>query len=427
MTMPGAYRQYLFPHDDPRLAGIRGADAYAYRELAKQDDFTGGLIRNWAPLYPSEFRGLTTDGSVVPGLFPVDGPVPAEEAAPTAAMVDAARAFLATLTEEQAAKARYAADAVEWQSWSNPEFMIHDTGLRLEFQPEAVRDAALELVRASLGEDGCRQVRTVMRINGFLGELNDLESVMNEFSYHFALYGEPSPTDGWGWQLFGHHLGMNCFVQGDRFNLTPTFMGAEPNGIDAGPHRGATAFTGRIRLARELVASLSDEERTAARTYDAMEAPEMAPGRVDPGDERHLGGAFQDNRVVPAEGVAVATLREESQDLLLALVAESLTHWPEGPAKARLRQVREHLDETWFGWIGGFGPDDPFYYRIQSPVAFFELDHHCGVFLSNRHPAVFHIHTVERTPNGNDYGRAWLRNAQHALAAPAASAAAPSK
>src|SRR3546814_3506429 len=77
-------------------------------------------------------------------------------------------------------------------------------------------------------------------------------------------------------------------------------------------------------------------------------------------------------------------------------------------ARARLRQVREHLDETWFDWIGGFGPDDPFYYRIQSPVAFFELDHHCGVFLSNRHPAVFHIHTVERTPNGNDYGRAWL-------------------
>ncbi len=410
--MSGEYRQFLFSHDDERLSGIRAADPYEYRELAKLDAFTGGLIRNWVPLYPAPFVGITTDGRVIPGLFPIDAPVPADEAAPTAAMTAAADFLLETLTPEEAERIRYPVDAVEWQSWSNPEFMIHDTGLRLEFASPLVRDAVLELIRASLGEEGYRQVRTLMRINGFLGEVNDLENVMNEFSYHFALYGEPSPTEPWGWQLFGHHMATNCFVMGDRFNLTPTFMGAEPNEIDDGPFAGATAFTGRIRLAREFVASLTEAQRAAARTFDEMVAPEMSDGRVEPGDERHLGGAFRDNRVVPYEGASVAELSPDSKELLLALVAESLTHWPAGPAKARLRQVREHLDETWFDWIGGFGPDDPFYYRIQSPVAFFELDHHCGVFLSNRHPAVFHIHTVERTPNGNDYGRAWLNAAR---------------
>jgi hypothetical protein len=39
-------------------------------------------------------------------------------------------------------------------------------------------------------------------------------------------------------------------------------------------------------------------------------------------------------------------------------VAESLTHLPAGPARARLRQVREHLGNTWLAWHGGFGPDD---------------------------------------------------------------------
>ncbi len=407
--MTGEYRQFLFPHDDPRLAGIRGANPYEYRELAKLDAFTGGLIRGWAPLYPAEFVGITSDGSIVPDLFPLDAPVPPEELPPTAAMVEAANAFLAPLTPEQTDRVSYAADAVEWQSWSNPEFMIHDTGLRLELQPEDVREAALELVRASLGPEGYRQIRTLMRINGFLGELNDLTSVMNEFSYHFALYGEPSSTEPWGWQLFGHHLATNCFVMGDRFDLTPTFMGAEPNEIDAGPYAGSTAFTRRIALARQLVTSLADEQRAAARTFDRMVAPEMSDGRVDPGDERHLGGAFRDNRVIPYEGTRVSGWSDDSKQLLLEVVAESLTHWPEGPGRARLRQVREHLDETWFDWIGGFGPDDAFYYRIQSPVAIFELDHHCGVFLDNRVPAVFHIHTVERTPNGNDYGRARLR------------------
>jgi hypothetical protein len=57
---------------------------------------------------------------------------------------------------------------------------------------------------------------------------------------------------------------------------------------------------------------------------------------------------------------------------------------------------------------------DPFYYRIHSPVILIELDHHRGVFLANEEPTPFHVHTVVRTPNGNDYGRGFLR--QHRLA-----------
>jgi len=35
------------------------------------------------------------------------------------------------------------------------------------------------------------------------------------------------------------------------------------------------------------------------------------------------------------------------------------------------------------------------------------------VFLSNDEPAPFHMHTVVRTPNGNDYGRELVRQAGH--------------
>ena len=48
-------------------------------------------------------------------------------------------------------------------------------------------------------------------------------------------------------------------------------------------------------------------------------------------------------------------------------------------------------------------------YRIQSPVTFIEFDHHTGVFLTNDEPAKFHVHTIVRTPNGNDYGLDLLR------------------
>jgi hypothetical protein len=42
-------------------------------------------------------------------------------------------------------------------------------------------------------------------------------------------------------------------------------------------------------------------------------------------------------------------------------------------------------------------------------VVFIEFDHHAGVFLTNAAPAKFHVHTIVRTPNGNDYGRDLLR------------------
>ena len=84
-------------------------------------------------------------------------------------------------------------------------------------------------------------------------------------------------------------------------------------------------------------------------------------------------------------------------------------HLPEGPREARRRALRDHLDESWFCWIGGTGFDDPFYYRLQNPVAIIEFDHHAGVFLINERAMKFHIHTLMRTPNGNDYGMELIR------------------
>jgi hypothetical protein len=67
--------------------------------------------------------------------------------------------------------------------------------------------------------------------------------------------------------------------------------------------------------------------------------------------------------------------------------------------------------ETRFAWRGGHGDDSAFYYRIHSPVLLIEYDNHPGVFLTNPEPARFHVHTILRAPNGNDYGRDLL--AQH--------------
>jgi hypothetical protein len=134
----------------------------------------------------------------------------------------------------------------------------------------------------------------------------------------------------------------------------------------------------------------------------------MPSGRWHQADQRHLGGAFRDNRVIPYEGAPVSAFSPSQRDRLLALAGEFLV-LPAGPRAHRLAEIERHLDDTHFCWIGETDGEHPFYYRIQSPVIMIEFDEHAGVFLSNEEPERFHIHTIVRTPNGNDYGMDLLR------------------
>src|SRR3954463_10255736 len=347
--MSGEYRQYLFPHDHPRLADVRGLAPYAYGEFArKPGTFTGGLVEGWTPLYRNEFRGVTEDGVLREGLYPLEPARPGEEA-PVEAMVTAARELLAVLDDDGRKRISFDVDAVEWQTWANPEFMQFDTGLRLDLQPVGVREKALALMRASLSPEGYELAHAMMLINGFLGEVVDLESILNEFSYNIALYGEPDLRSPWGWQLYGHHAAVNCLVVEGRMVVSPVFLGAEPDEIDAGPYAGLRdVFADRIELGLQLMAALPEEQRRAATVFEQMVDPAMPPGRVHPGDERHLAGAFQDNRVIPVEGLRVPDMPTAAQRLVLRIAETFLQLLPDGPRRARVREVQAHLDETWF-------------------------------------------------------------------------------
>jgi len=82
-------------------------------------------------------------------------------------------------------------------------------------------------------------------------------------------------------------------------------------------------------------------------------------------------------------------------------------------ARIKLDQVQLHLNDTYFAWIGGSGANAVFYYRIQSPVIFIEFDHQGPIGMQGQLPPGVptrqHIHTIVRTPNGNDYGKDLLR------------------
>jgi hypothetical protein len=264
----------------------------------------------------------------------------------------------------------------------------------------------MNILKQTLSPEGYTKAVNAMRINHFLGDLVNAPSVMNEFSYNFALFGRPSTSRPWGWSFYGHHLCLNIFLYKGQIVASPWFTGAEPNEIDAGPYAGTRILQVEERLGLQLMQSLPTGLQGEARVFEKMKDEDMPAGRWNRDDQRHLCGAYRDNREVPYEGVGVSMFDEAQKGVLYGILEQFLLYLPATARARKIEEVRVHEGEMYFCWIGGFGNEDPFYYRIQSPVILVEFDHHSGVFLNNEEPKKFHIHTLLRTPNGGDYGQA---------------------
>lgn len=394
-----SFREFLYDREDPVVAQWRGLDYQEFSRRKREPDFVQDLLASWKQLYDEPFVGITADGKVhdVHRLQPVEDPDPAP--------ARAARSFTAVLSPEQLQKLVHPLDAPQWRAWSNPEFVIHQVGLRLEELDQTANDAALEMVRASLSPEGYERIREAMALNGYLGELVELPELMNDRSYWISLYGEPSPGGAWGWQLFGHHVAVNFVSVAGRHVIAPVFIGAEPALSDGDR---PPLFDARERLALDLAASFSPEQAAQAIVFDSVLDPSMPEGRLHPADERHVAGAFRDNRVIPYEGLCAKELTGPQWKLLRAVAEDFLLLLADGQRELAMQEIDAHRQRTWFSWYGATDGSEPFYLRIQSPVLLAELDHHAGVWLSNKLPARFHVHSTLRLPNGNDYGRAYL-------------------
>ncbi|KAL2676857.1 hypothetical protein Neosp_010623 [[Neocosmospora] mangrovei] len=329
-----------------------------------------------------------------------------DDGIPIKDIVHATNELVQLLDDKQRQKTCYHIDSPEWRTWSNPEFLLSDKGIRLDEVSSEQRTAVMRVLELTLSPEGYQKALGAMRINGFLGELVKVPVIMNEWSYNFVLFGEPDTEKPWGFSFYGHHLCLNILLYKTQIVVSPWFTGAEPNLIDEGPYKGTRILQTEERLGLELMTSLSAENKEKAQIFKLMKDPKMPEGRWNHDDQRHLCGAYRDNRIVPYEGILVSDMTPAQQDIILAISKEYLLYLPQKARQNRLDQIKSWFHETYFCWIGGWEEHDPFYYRIQSPVVIIEFDHHSGVFLTNEEPAKFHIHTLLRTPNGGDYGMA---------------------
>ena len=341
------------------------------------------------------YLGVVEESGLQTGLFPVRA-----SGVSTAGIQQAAREFLEGLTEAQRIATVFDVGNEEWRKWSNVDNGIYvRQGVSIKAITGVQREAAFHLLRVSLSTRGLEQSRAIMRTDHSLGELNADPDNYGEDLYFFTIMGEPSADEPWGWQLDGHHLIINFFVLGDQVVMTPVFMGAEPVITTSGKYAGNELLQVEQDRGVELMRSLSAEHRMEATISDFKQGRDI---RAE---------ANRDNLVLDYEGVRASSLSEDQQARLVELVGVYVGRLNEGHANVCMTEVVAHLDDTWFAWVGETSDEAVFYYRIHSPVVLIEFDHQVpvGVPGSPDGPSRNHIHTVVRTPNGNDYGKDLLR------------------
>ena len=350
------------------------------------------------------FVGITVDGHVVPGLFPRRS-----TGVSTEPLRAAASAWLASLDDAQRAAATFPMDDPAWQRWNNTHPFILRHGVLVESLSPPQRALALAVLQSSLSGRGFDTARDIMRLNETIAEITGSWAEYGEWLYWLSIFGTPSEREPWGWQIDGHHLNVNCVVLGDQVVMTPMFMGSEPTQAPLGKYAGTRVFDAEEACALAFVQGLDESQQAVAIRYRA-DRPGDLPEGLTPGFEGRIqGGALRDNAQVPYEGLRADRLTPAQQQQLLALVDVYVGRLRPGHDRVKMDEVARHLDQTHVAWYGGIAADSTFYYRIHSPVVLIEFDHLRGVALDNDEPARTHIHTIVRTPNGNDYGKDLLR------------------
>ncbi|MGN9758152.1 DUF3500 domain-containing protein [Streptomyces sp. SD31] len=351
-----------------------------------------------------DFFGLTTDGKRIDELFTIHS-----TGVQTAPVIAAANAFLTGLTDTQKSSTQFTVHSTEWRLWSNID-SYERQGVSLADLSDDQKALGTALLKSSLSADGLETTEKIRKINQAAGEAIGNTNAFNEDAFYWTVMGTPSATEPWGFQFDGHHLVINYFVLGDQVVMSPCFWGSEPTSMEID---GETVTV----CHEEVVASLAFINcLTEAQQKVAIESSTKS-------NESMKAGAFSDNAVQAYTGLRCNKLTTAQKKKLLGIVEAFAGRAKADAAKARMAEVRKHLNDTYVTWAGGIEDDSAFYVRVHSPVVWVEVDCQAPGPLAGAYGATqgsgatqMHVHSIIRTPNGNDYGKELLR--QHYLTSP---------
>lgn len=333
-------------------------------------------------------------------LWPTDTFAQAKTAG---AMVQAANAFLASLTPEQRATATMSFDDPErfvWQESPGPR-----SGVVLRDLNDAQKQLAMALLRTGMGDAGYRKIQMSIARETVLSALQQTpqgQAVRHPDLFYITIFGAPSATTPWAWTFEGHHISTHFTVRGNQVSTAPMFLGSQPNDLPAAKLTGpALAAAGKIPppLAGRILGGEEDKARALLQSLDAQQRAAVVFDRTEKRDADMITG-INTRRVTPvgSPGLAARQMTAQQKALLVALVEEYLGWFPADVAADRRRRLLEGaaLDDLSFQWAGSTEPGQAHAYIVQGPAFVIE-------YAQIRNNTVGHVHTVWREFNG-DFG-----------------------
>ena len=317
----------------------------------------------------------------------------------------AASAFLESLSEKQRAEAVRPFDHAGRKKWTNlPGARHREEGTPFENMTEDQRKLGHRLMQCGLSSQGYQKAVDIMWVDDYLyQQLPDPEiqaRINRGYGFYWlGIFGDPSGEAPWGWQLDGHHLGLNFTVADGEVEVTPAFVGIQPNEIPDGPYAGWRILGEEEDKALALVNSLDSGQRSRAILSETL------PEEIFTGPER--GDALQE-----FDGLTASDMNSNQRAQLQGLIEEYVGNMEPEAADPLLARIEAEGDDTLhFAWMGETKAGSPFYYRIHGPSVLIEFDHTLNIGRVQqgiREHDPNHIHTILRQP-GQDYGADLLR------------------
>ncbi len=297
--------------------------------------------------------------------------------------------FRESLNDELLADASFPLGHKESYSWSNlPPSNDYDRG-GIEFSELTIEQLTLfyNVLNAFLSDDGYTKVSLITKKTKTpLTEIKP--NFWSSRPYFIALFGNPETDGSWGFQLDGHHLGLNILVHGDEVSIVPSHMGTSPTSFD-----GTVVLEGERANALALLNSLDASQKEKAIETKGRRGLKVGPGsRTDP----FLNYDF--SKFVGV-GLKVSEMNEDQKGNLQKLIKTYVYNLETEFADVWMKDIDANIDDTYFVWVGGTSENDSIYYRVFNPAVWIEFNDE-----GRSSNAPNHIHTIVRSPNGKDYG-----------------------
>ncbi len=257
------------------------------------------------------------------------------------------------------------------------------------------KELALNLLRASLSNQGYEKTTEIMELENVLFEFENNDQKMEDgrpyrdpLNYHLCIFGNPSPDSFWGWRFEGHHISLN-FTATDKtiVSSTPTFFGSNPGIVKSAAQKGKEVLKKETDLGFALISSMTQEQLQLARFSDS------APAEIITGSDRKV-------KSLDPKGISYVDLTEAQKETFIELLNEYIDNYESGYASRLKEKLNDKgLENLYFAWAGSLAPGAGHYYRIQGNSLLIEYD--------NIQNNANHVHTAIRDID-NDYGEDML-------------------